>query len=270
MQGELASLRRQLHKAERTIDEQRARLEEQMKAAEKQIDSVRTALSDLNRAARMTNTDFGMQLERLIREVQELRGSLELAQYRLNNLEKTVEGPGSLRERLEALEKRVGEASAVASKPPESSKALFEQAIAFLKKKKVSDALGVYREILRQWPTQPGVADQAHYRIGDVYYDLGKYQAAIQEYIKVYEDFPGGDYVDNALYKIGLSSYQLGNYEDAKIFLGEVLKSHPKSPLVKYARKKLKEIEAKLSSARKTKAKGSPGSGKKGGAGRKK
>ncbi len=267
MQSDIAELRRELSSAQKVVDEQRAGLDEQMRTAQKQIDATSTALADLNRAARSTDADFGVQMERLIREVQELRGSVELLQYRLGKVEAGVAGPGSLTERLEALEKQVNELGSkaaapapVAEKLPEDSKSMFEQAARLAKDGKVEDARGVYREIVRRWPKEDGVTDQAFYRLGESYFDEKKSRAALQEYIKVLERFATGRYADDTLYKVGLCSIDIGNLEDAQIFLGEILKSHPKSPLVKSASRKLDEVKRKLATEKPAPA---PAKGKK-------
>ena len=50
------------------LTEQRQQLDEQMKVAQAKIEEVATVLNTLNRAARMTDADFGVQIERLIQE----------------------------------------------------------------------------------------------------------------------------------------------------------------------------------------------------------
>lgn len=268
MQSDIAELRRELSSAQKSTSEQRARLDDQMRAAEKQIETVSTMLADLNRAARSTDADFGMQMERLIREVQELRGALELLQYRLGKAEEGVAGQGSITERLSALEKQVVElgpkaaVTTMAEKTPESSKAMFEQAAALVKDGKIEEARGSYREILRRWPSEDGVTDQAYYRLGDLYFDEKKSRPALQEYIKVLEKYPTGRYADDTLYKVGLCSIDIGNLEDAQIFFGEILKNHPKSPLAKSAARKLDEVKRKLATE-KPKPAPSPAKGRK-------
>ena len=66
----------------------------------------------------MTDADFGVQLERLVKETQELRGAIELSNYRLEQIERKLEGDGSLTARLTSLEKAVAEAAKAPPPPP--------------------------------------------------------------------------------------------------------------------------------------------------------
>ena len=128
MQAELVQLQREVQRADKHIDEQGAKLEEQsqqlaqqmQKAAEK-IAEVAEALQNLNRAARMTDADMGVQIERLIKEVQELRGAVELADYRTGKIQGHFEGDNSLVHRVEALESGRSDPISSATAPKRSS-----------------------------------------------------------------------------------------------------------------------------------------------------
>lgn len=253
MQREIDDLQAALQAAHKGLDKQNAALDEKIAEASSHIDEVNQALQDLNRAARTTDADFGIQMERLIRESQELRGLIELTEYRLAQLEKKLEGEGSLTSRVVELE---GETptdtrpKVLATEVPSDPKEMLQYAGRLLKQKKVAEARGVYREILRKAPRTPGVTDAAYYQLGSIYYDDKKYRNALQELVKVVEKFENGKYADDAYYKIGLCSMDLGNFEDAQIFFGQVVKSYPKSKLVNAARKKLKEVNGKLKAER--------------------
>ncbi|MEO1481068.1 MAG: tetratricopeptide repeat protein [Myxococcota bacterium] len=261
MQRDIAKLQADLQKAEKGLDQQSATLDEKIAEASTQIKQVNQALQDLNRAARMTDADFGIQIERLIRETQELRGMIELTEYRLGQLETKLEGEGSITDRVSALE--TGEPpptakpakrdnpSVIATDVPDEPKKMLAYADGLLKQKKSDEARGVLRQVIRKAPKTPGVTDAAYYKLGKLYYDEKKYRNALQELVKVVEGFERGAYADDAYYRIGLASMDLGNLEDAQIFFNQVLKSYPKSTLVKAARKKLKEVETKLKTERK-------------------
>lgn len=261
MQRDIAQLQADLQRAEKGLDQQSATLDEKIAEASTQIKQVNQALQDLNRAARMTDADFGIQIERLIRETQELRGMIELTEYRLGQLETKLEGEGSITERVSTLES--GESapttkpakndnpSVIATEVPEDPKKMLAYADGLLKKKKLDEARGVLRQVIRKAPQTPGVTDAAYYKLGKLYYDEKKYRNALQELVKVVEGFERGAYADDAYFRIGMASMDLGNLEDAQIFFNQVIKSYPKSSLVKSARKKLKEVDAKLKGERK-------------------
>lgn len=249
MQQDIIALQRDQQQSNKDLEEQRARLDEQMERAAKQIDEVAVALADLRRAARGTDAEFGVKMERLVKELQELRGTLELVEYRLGKVEGRVEGEGSLSERVEKLEaelENVATAPPPKAPEPKDPKALLAYGKKLAKQNKIGDARGVFRDVIKRWPTQAGVTDEAYYRLGDMYLDDKKYRSALQEYIKVAEKFATGNYAAGSLYKIGICSLSLGNLEDAQIFFAEVVKNHRKTSFYKESAKRLDEVKKRL------------------------
>ena len=270
MQDDILALQNESRAAKAGLDTQRAQLAEQMERGDKQIEEVAKALAELQRAARNTDADFGVQMERLIKELQELRGTIELTEYRLQKLEARLEGDGSLTSRIEALEKKAGIASPGAgsasdgTKPPEGAvvvppaepkgkKELLDYGRKLAADGKVADARGVYRELVKRFPDEAGVTAEAYYALGELYYAEKKFKNALAEYIKVAEKFPTGKFGDDALFKIGVCSVEVGSLEDAQVFFGEIVKNRKKSPLYKAAAQKLDEVTKRIEQEKKGK-----------------
>ena len=72
------------------LEEQSEKLESQIRQADDKLGEVAETLDTLNRAARLSNADFGVQLERMLQELQELRGAIELADYRISRMEQQI------------------------------------------------------------------------------------------------------------------------------------------------------------------------------------
>lgn len=251
MQRDIAELQRNMQAAQRGLDEQRAVLDSKIAEAEQRIAKVDETLNVLNRAARSTDADFGVQLERLVRESQELRGMLELSDYRVQQLETKLEGEGSLTERVSQIDSESGRADLPSTLPtevPTEPRKMLDYGRGLAEQGKINEARGVYRQVLRKAPKKPGIADLAYLRLGNLYYNEKKYRSAVQEYVKVAEQFERGDYADDAYFKLGQCMVDLGNLKDAKIFFGAVVKSYKKSPLVPQARKMLREVSQRSKS----------------------
>ncbi|MBN1959906.1 MAG: tetratricopeptide repeat protein [Deltaproteobacteria bacterium] len=246
MQRDIQLLQQQQAANQKSLSEQQARLEEQMQLADRKIAEVARTLEDLNRAARSTTADFGVQLERLIKDIQELRGFIELTEYRLGKIEAKLEGDNSIEKRLEALESGSVKETPPDKNAPNDKKEMLVYASDLLKQGKAKEARGVLRAIVRKWPNEKGVTDKAYYDLGETYFNDKKYRNAVQEFARVVEKFASGSYADQAYYKIGLCSMAIGNYEDAKIFFGEIIRNYKKSSLAKDAKKKLDEVQERL------------------------
>ena len=261
LERDMGELRAQLLQTRKALDYQQAELSEQMERADTQIERVAGTLEDLNRAARMTDADFGVQLQRLITEVQELRGKVELAEYTIETLNQSLHGEGGFIARVESFEKN-GKSSSRSAKtrtaraPQRASsstkvKELLEQGLALGNEAKYDQARGIYRAILKKEPKKKGVSDLAYFQLGELYFQQGRYHSALQEYIKVVEEFGSGTYADDAYYKIAMCSLSVGNLEDAQIFFNELVQNHKKSPLYKQAVAKLGDVNAKLAAEKK-------------------
>jgi len=261
MQNEIWDLQKELEAERTALEDARELLKERISKADGKLQEVTLRLSDITRTNRMSDVDFGAQMERMIREMQELRGALELADYRLGQLELKLEkGDNAVLGRLEALEKggpAVGATEPPTTEPgakkpaPDDPRAQLAHGKKLLKTGKDTEARGLFREIVRKWPEKPGITDDAYFRLGEIYYNEKNYQAALREYIKVVEKFSSGKIADDAYYRIGVCSLNLGNYEDAQIFFNEIISNYKGSPLIKYAKEKLGEV-AKLRKVKKS------------------
>ena len=293
MQADIRDLQNNMRTANKHLEQQAAHLEEQsaqlatqMTEAAAKVAEVAEALQNLNRAARMTDADLGVQIERLIKEVQELRGSVELSDYRVGKIEGQFEGDQSIVARIESLEKEqnalpiapkaapkakssakakakkpvaksstqtAAAAKPAAKKPPKGKKELLAYGESLVKAGKIQDARGVFRDLVRRYPKSKGITDKAFFTLGETYFQNKKYRNALQEYIKVVDRFPKGAMADDAYYRIGSCSMEIGNLEDANIFFNEIVTNHQSSPLLKAARGKLKEVQKRLSAEKKKK-----------------
>lgn len=256
MKADIGNLQAQMQEARAGIDQQGAQLAEQLQKANAQVKELSDALGELNRAARNTDADFGVQLDQLRAELQEIRGQIELTDYRVGQMQAQLQAAAATPVAASPTPAPVAEDTV---KPPAAApkdkKGMLAYAQNLYGQKQYSEARGVYREVIKQWGSEVGVGDQAHMKIGDTFFDEKRYRDALPEYIKVVEKFSKGEYADDAYYKIGLVSMELGNLEDAQTFFGEVVKSYKKSPLVPQAQAKLSEVQKRLDKEKAAKGK---------------
>lgn len=263
MRRDIRKLADGIEETRATIDDQQAQAAEQIKRADESLNSVDKKLQQLNRAARQTDAGFGVRLDEQQREMQELRGQNELLTYRLSQLEQQLEAVAELQKRVDTLETSMPNADEAepptqpAKKPPaeapKDKKGLLAFGKRLVKEGKLDEARGVFRQLIDKFPKELGYADEAYFQIGESYFKGKKYRPALQEYIHVVESFAKGKLVDDAYYRIGLCSMELGNLEDALIFFDEIIKNHKKSPLVKSAKKKQREVQKRLEKEKKKK-----------------
>ncbi len=255
MKQDIANLQAQMQEARAGIDQQGAQLAEQLQKASTQVKELSETLADLNRAARNTDADFGVQLDQLRAELQEIRGQIELTDYRVGQMQAQLQTAPAVGATPVATPAQPEDAVKPPATAPKDKKGMLQYAQNLYSQKQYSEARGVYREVVKQWGNEAGVGDQARMKIGDTFFDEKRFRDALPEYIKVVEKFSKGEYADDAYYKIGLVSMELGNLEDAVTFFGEVVKSYKKSPLVPNAQAKMSEAQKRLDKEKASKGK---------------
>ncbi len=227
---------------------------ERLSKLDARLTDLETTLSTLRQA----DADTGVQLEKIVAEVQILRGEVEEARHEL----------GQQRETVESILARPPVAVATAATAPKSEDptkvtqiggqdvpADAKEHYAFAKKffddKQFADSAEAFDLFLTKH--QGELVDNAAFWKAESYYQLGTaasdkgakekaYKQAILSYQRVLET-PESAKADGALFKIGLSFEQLGFEDEARVFYEELIAKHPKSPLVAEGKKRLKALK---------------------------
>ncbi len=222
------------------------------------LDARLTELEATLATLRQSDADAGVQLEKIVAEVQTLRGEVEEARHEL----------GQQRETVESILARPPVAVATAATAPKTEDptkvtqisgqdvpADAKDHYAFAKKFFDDKQFAASAEAFDLFLTrhQGELGDNAAFWKAESYYQLGNgaadkgakekaYKQAILSYQRVLET-PDSAKADGALFKIGLSFEQLGFEEEARVFYEELVAKHPKSPLVVEAKKRLKALK---------------------------
>lgn len=231
------------------------------RANREQLTKLDTRLTELEATLatlRQADADGGVQLEKLVAEVQTLRGELEEARHELGQQRASVES-------ILARPPVAVAAAATAPKQDDPSKTVQvdgqdvpadpKEHYAFGKKffddKKFGESAEAFDLFLVRH--KGDLVDNAAFWKAESYYQLGNaagekaarekaYKQAILSYQRVLET-PNSAKADGALFKIGLSFEQLGFADEARVFYEELLAKYEKSPLVAEAKKRLKALK---------------------------
>jgi TolA-binding protein len=218
-------------------------------------------LEDTLAGLRQNDADTGVQIEKVVAEVQALRGEIETAQHEIGQQKATVESILARPPVAVATAVTAPKVEDTPNKPlqiegvdvPADAKAHYDFAKKFFDDKKFASAADAFDLFLTRHSNNDDLVDNAAYWKAESYYQLAgqasdkparekAYKQAILSYQRVLES-PKSEKSDGALFKIGLSFEQLGFSDEARVFYEELLSKYAKSPLVPDAKKRLKSLK---------------------------
>lgn len=240
---------------EKELATSRERLAETLKRLE-------TALDTLDKAARRTDADIGVQLQKNLEDVAALRGQVETYQHRVNELESSLKRATEDLERraiadkgAEAVREAEAKRKAEELKRPEEPKEFLKLADDKAKAGDLPLARQLYNEFLKKWPREPSAAE-AHFGLGETYFTDDKCREALYEYGKVIQEFTGSRAVPQALLRSADCFKKLKMVAESKLALEEVVAKHPKTDAARSAKQKLAELSKELKDDKAPKKKG--------------
>ncbi len=218
------------------------------------------------------------QVESLQREVQQLRGDLEVQTHELRGLQKRQRDLYmDIDRRLHRLEAGGTNGQAVApaagapvagqaapalpaadvGKPPAAAAAGvsrpvgpdeaaarrdYDRALDILKDGRYREAARAFRDFLKQYPSS-SYADNAQYWLGEVHYVTREFKTALEEFGKVISQYPKSPKVADARLKLGYIEYELKDWAAARRELGRVVADFPKSTAARLAQERLDRMK---------------------------
>lgn len=195
------------------------------------------------------STDMVMQLERLQREVQQLRGELETQQHALDALSRRQQ------DQFKDLDQRLGGGAAVGGRITASTPADAPGGGGTLlpAPEPATDAKPIRADQRPRPPSASGpiaqsnIADpqqEAAYKTAFEQLKSGQYGKAIQSFKGFLGAHPSGLYADNAQYWLGEAYYVQREYDNALAEFDKVLNNYPRSTKVPDALLKMAYIQS--------------------------
>jgi tol-pal system protein YbgF len=229
--------------------------------------SVAQRLDRLERIVQNQNTsDLLLQVQRLQREVQQLRGELEVQNHTIDGLKRRQ------RELYLDLDRRISEVGTPASESPARAtqaaaptvpapvtsaevtakpaakpldpvkeQAAYQQAFEMLKQGNYPESIGAFRKFLQDYPDS-GYADNAQYWLGEASYVTREFDTAMSEFNKVLNDYPNSGKAPGAMLKIGYIHYEKRDWAACKKILGRLQKDYPRSTEARLAEQRLQRM----------------------------
>jgi tol-pal system protein YbgF len=216
---------------------------------DEKIQEVAKAMESLDKASHRSDADIGIQLQKAVEDLANLRGQVETYLYKINELE------AALKTAREDTDKRLtelkGEEAVKAAevkkkaeelKRPEDPKGFLQLAEEKVKAGEQSLARQLYYDFIKKWP-KDDLIGEAHYGVGETYFNEEKCREALFEYGKVIQEHGKTRSAPTAYLRSADCFKKLKMNDESRLALEEVGKQYPKSDAAKTAKVKLAELD---------------------------
>lgn len=220
------------------------------------VDELEARLEQLERRTNSAQMLEMMQrVETMHAELRELRGATEQRGHELESLNRRQrELYLDLDRRLQALETGGRTRDAAPSgepahelprqledSPDDAMRDRYESAFRLLQEGRYPAALEAFTAYLDDYPDGQ-YSDNAQYWLGEVYYVTREYESALEEFGKVLDAFPESQKIPDAMLKIGYVHYELEQWERAREMLTRVTEQAPGTTVARLAEQRLQRM----------------------------
>lgn len=112
-----------------------------------------------------------------------------------------------------------------------SGQAIFMLGLTLLNSGKIDDALGTFKDILRQYPQDIELTQKAEYEIADCYYKLGQEKEALRRFKLLRVKYPDSKLTPEIMWWLGQYYYRLNDLSLARRYFSSLAKDFPQSSL---------------------------------------
>lgn len=232
----------------RRLAETDQRVEGALPKVEEKLAQMTRALESLDKAARRSDADVGVQLQKAMEDAQQLRGQVETYLHRIDALEQSIKQLQQDTDKKlaelqgqEAVRQAEAKRKAEEMKRPDNLKEFLELAKSKVKAGDLPLARQLYAELVKKWPKHEATSE-AYYDLAETYFQENKCEDALTHYGTVLKEHPKSARVPDALLHASDCFRKLKMTVAAKDALEELVKSHPKSEAAKAAKARLAEL----------------------------
>jgi len=213
--------------------------------------------------------DMLNQLEQLQRDVQQLRGELEVQTHQAGEMQRRQrEQYLDIDRRLQQLETGTAPVSSLPSAAPATTPGLtapppvtgapgmastgsanpateqaeYDKALAILREGRYKEAAAAFNRFLADHPDS-SYADNASYWLGETYYVTRDFDRAMTTFTKLVEFHPDSPKVPDTRLKIGFIHYENQDWKAARTELNELVTRYPGTTAARLASERLKRMQ---------------------------
>ena len=242
-QGDGDALRRRVQAIEDGNRAQQEALSASMDNAQTKVRELEEVLERATAVVTRASADTGAQVEQLQEQVMALEGQLaELRNEVQRQNTQAAEQQAAMERQVKALARHAGiDQSLDESDIPASADAHWTAAGQAFERRQYPRARALYRAFMERHRSDERF-DNAQFFVGMCFLNEDRPATALGEFRHVVSDHPRGDAVDDALLAMANAFYALHACTDARSTLQAMIRTQPRSPLLRQARRRLAEF----------------------------
>lgn len=204
------------------------------------IDDVREDLAELKRVheAQATNLATALnQIQQVLGEFQKIHGQVDQSLHNSNEQSRLLTDSQLrlqvLEDKIQSLTTQLEELKTAGLLPPDQVKNLnefqiFQKGLGKVNANQYKEAILSFKSFLVSYPKSI-YADNAQYWIGECYFAMRDFAAAVAEFQNVIKKYPSSRKVAASLLKQGLSFFEMQSFDDSRAFLSKLISRFPGS-----------------------------------------
>jgi tol-pal system protein YbgF len=240
LQQSVALLQGMVRELQRNFDEKTAVMRTLVEQSADQVAKLSTDLTALQQSIQVSVGNAGQKMDSVGTQVQGLQSAMDDLRARLDKLAQQMAKLETSSQTIQAGGAAFGSTDP-GTGPPPAPDVLYNSALRDYTSGNYPLALQEFLEYLRYYPSA-GLASNAQFYIGDIYYQQGQFEKAVQEYDKAIEQYPDGNKTATAQYKKGLALINQNLRSQGVQELTALIQKFPNAPEAQMAKDKIASL----------------------------
>jgi tol-pal system protein YbgF len=247
IQTQLQILQDNMARMQQSFDERMGVMKDMITQQTDNVNKMGTDVQNLQKSLGAQTTDASTKVDQISGQVQALHDSVDELKARLAKVSKQLDDIQAAQQNIQPGGAQPGATApgAAANKMPQAPppEQLYNDALRDYNANKNDLAAQEFAQYVQVYGNTD-LAGNAQFYLGEIDYRRGNFTAAVQDYNKVLDQYPGGNKGAAAQLKKGFALLELGQRDAGVQELRSLISRYPKSPEAIQARERLKGVGA--------------------------
>jgi tol-pal system protein YbgF len=234
LQTQVQALQDQIARMQQTFDERMGVMRNLVEQSTDNMNKIATSLTQLQQVLQKQAADSSGRTDQLSGQIQSLNDSLDELKARLARVTKQLEDMQASQQNLQTQQQQ----QATQAPPPD---VLYNNALRDYTAGKPDLAKQEFGDYVKFYPNTD-LTGNALFYLAEMEFREGNYQAAVQDYEKVLQQFPGGNKAASAQLKKGFAMLELGDKPGGVRELNSLIQRYPRSTEAVQAKDRLRRL----------------------------